>query len=88
MTTIAGLFPILTETSFQAQILIPMAATLVYGLIVATVLVLLVVPTLFAVYWRLTHWQSPDVTEVQISAPKRLPVAVEQALETVVPDRP
>lgn len=49
LTTIAGLTPLLFETSFQAQFLIPMAVTLVFGLAVNTVLVLLIVPALIAV---------------------------------------
>ncbi len=48
-TTIGGLTPLLFETSLQAQFLIPMAITIVFGLMVTTVLVLLVVPALFAV---------------------------------------
>ncbi len=49
-TTIAGLFPILLETSFQAQYLIPMAASLAFGLMLATVLVLVLVPTFYRIY--------------------------------------
>ena len=55
VTTIAGLTPMLTETSFQAQFLIPLAATLVFGLLVATGLVLILVPTWYAVYCRVAH---------------------------------
>jgi multidrug efflux pump subunit AcrB len=62
LTTIAGLTPLLLERSYQAQFLIPMAATLVFGLMVATFLVLILVPTLFAAYWRLTHLV-PDTPE-------------------------
>ena len=50
ITTCAGLFPILTETSFQAQILIPMAAALCYGLVSATGLILILVPTYSYIY--------------------------------------
>ncbi|MEM9589196.1 MAG: efflux RND transporter permease subunit, partial [Planctomycetota bacterium] len=50
MTTIAGLLPLLTERSFQAQLLIPMAASLAFGLMVATSLVLLLVPTFYQIY--------------------------------------
>jgi HAE1 family hydrophobic/amphiphilic exporter-1 len=53
MTTVAGLLPILTETSLQAQILIPMANSLCFGLILATALVLLLVPTLYRIYGAL-----------------------------------
>ncbi len=46
LTTIGGLTPLLFETSRQAQFLIPMAITLVFGLAAATFLVLILVPSL------------------------------------------
>ncbi|MDP6873452.1 MAG: efflux RND transporter permease subunit, partial [Alphaproteobacteria bacterium] len=49
LTTIGGLTPLLFETSLQAQFLIPMAITMIFGLAVATVLVLLVIPSLIAI---------------------------------------
>lgn len=48
-TTIAGLTPLLFETSRQAQFLIPMAVTLVFGLAAATALVLILVPSLVGI---------------------------------------
>ncbi len=48
-TTVGGLTPLLFETDLQAQFLIPMAITLVFGLMVATLLVLFVVPSLIAI---------------------------------------
>jgi multidrug efflux pump subunit AcrB len=48
-TTIAGLAPLMLEQSFQAQFLIPMAISIVFGLAFATVLTLLVVPTCYLV---------------------------------------
>ena len=50
ITTIAGLLPILMESSFQAQVLIPMAVSLAFGLSLSTVWVLLLVPAVFRVY--------------------------------------
>ena len=50
LTTIAGLSPLLFETSLQAQFLIPMATTLAFGLAFATLLVLLVIPSLLVIY--------------------------------------
>ncbi len=50
LTTVAGLTPLLLERSFQAQFLIPMAASLAFGLLASTVLVLFVVPTIYHVY--------------------------------------
>ena len=49
LTTIGGLTPLLFETDLQAQFLIPMAITLVFGLAFATLLVLFVVPCLMGV---------------------------------------
>jgi multidrug efflux pump subunit AcrB len=48
-TTIGGLTPLMFERSLQAQFLIPMALTIIFGLMVTTLLVLFVVPALIAV---------------------------------------
>lgn len=48
-TTVAGLLPILTETSLQAQIIIPLVTSIAFGLTAATILVLFVVPAFFTV---------------------------------------
>jgi HAE1 family hydrophobic/amphiphilic exporter-1 len=50
VTTIAALVPLLLETSFQAQVLIPMATSLCFGLTLTTALVLLLVPVMYLVY--------------------------------------
>ncbi len=49
ITTIAGLTPLLAETSMQAQILIPLAASLAFGLTSATITALFLVPALYCV---------------------------------------
>ena len=49
LTTIAGLFPLLLERSFQAQFLIPMAVSISFGLLAATILTLLFVPALYLI---------------------------------------
>ncbi|WP_321448716.1 efflux RND transporter permease subunit [uncultured Cohaesibacter sp.] len=49
LTTVGGLAPMLFETSPQAQFLKPMAITIVFGLAVATLFVLFLVPSLFGV---------------------------------------
>lgn len=48
-TTIAGLVPLMFETSRQAQSLIPVATSLVFGITASTVLVLVVLPAIYAV---------------------------------------
>jgi multidrug efflux pump subunit AcrB len=54
VTTIAGLTPILLETSLQAQFLIPMATSLCFGITMSTLLVLILVPSFYQVLGRLT----------------------------------
>jgi len=49
VTTIAGLAPLLAETSMQAQILIPLAASLAFGLTSATLIALFLVPALYCI---------------------------------------
>ena len=49
VTTIFGLLPLLFETSLQAQFLKPMAVSIVFGLMGATFIVLILVPTLLAI---------------------------------------
>lgn len=51
VTTIGGLTPILLETSLQAQILIPMATSIAFGEMFATVLVLYLVPVSYSIYY-------------------------------------
>ncbi|MCH8551397.1 MAG: efflux RND transporter permease subunit [Natronospirillum sp.] len=60
LTTIAGLSFLLTETSFDAQFLIPLAAGIVFGLAFGTLIMLLLVPALLTSIelWRerLQRW--------------------------------
>ena len=58
LTTFFGLIPIVLETSLQAKIVIPMAASLAFGILFATVITLFLIPALyiilddFAKWWR------------------------------------
>ena len=54
-TTALGLLPMLLETSVQAQFLIPMAISLAFGIVVASVMIILLVPalTMIAEEWRI-----------------------------------
>ena len=47
ITTAVGLLPILLETSMQAQMLIPMAISLSFGIIFATIITLFLIPGLY-----------------------------------------
>lgn len=56
ITTIAGLLPLLAETSTQAAAIKPLVIAVVFGLLSATVLVMLVIPALYVLFddWGLT----------------------------------
>jgi len=47
LTTAAGLMPIMLETSLQAQFVIPMAISLSFGIIFATIITLFLIPSLY-----------------------------------------
>jgi multidrug efflux pump subunit AcrB len=49
LTTFFGLFPMILETSVQAQFLIPMAISLGFGILFATGITLLMIPTFYLI---------------------------------------
>lgn len=49
LTTFFGLVPIILETSLQAQIVIPMAVSLAFGVLLATFVTLLLLPCLYLI---------------------------------------
>ncbi len=49
VTTVGGLMPMILETDFQARFLIPMAVTLAAGVAFATMLTLVLIPSLLAI---------------------------------------
>ncbi len=55
ITTVLGLLPMMMEKSFQAQFLIPMAITIAFGLMSATFIILLVLPSLLMIFDDLVH---------------------------------
>ncbi|MCA9296620.1 MAG: efflux RND transporter permease subunit, partial [Phycisphaerales bacterium] len=50
ITTVLGLTPFMLEKSFQAKFLIPMAVAIAFGLMSATVLILLVLPCILVIF--------------------------------------
>jgi multidrug efflux pump subunit AcrB len=49
LTTFLGLAPIVLEKSLQAQIVVPMAVSLAYGILFATVITLILIPALYVI---------------------------------------
>jgi len=53
VTTVAGLGPLIFETSFQAQFLIPMAISVAYGMMIATFITLIALPVFLVMLNRI-----------------------------------
>ncbi|MEM8788743.1 MAG: efflux RND transporter permease subunit [Pseudomonadota bacterium] len=47
LTTFLGIFPLILETSVQAQFLIPLAVSIGFGVLIGTAIIILVVPAVF-----------------------------------------
>ncbi len=73
ITTVAGLYPLILEKSFQAQFLIPMALSVAYGVMFGTMLILLFFPVFILVfndvklyvkwlYLKLIKFMNPDTS--------------------------
>lgn len=73
MTTVAGLFPLLLESSFQAQLLKPMATALTFGLLLGTLLILFLVPTFYMIY---SSWFGVRTKEDSSSSETSLPESI------------
>ncbi len=56
MTTAGGLIPIISERSLQAQYLIPMAISLGFGIVFATMIILVLVPCLYMALEDVRGW--------------------------------
>ncbi len=70
MTTIAGLLPLLMERSFQATLLIPMAASLAFGLMLATILLLILVPVFYLLYINLIELLGFRINDEELASQK------------------
>jgi len=58
LTTFAGLIPMLTERTIQAQEMVPMAISLAFGIVFATVITLLLIPCLYMILQDLNDWRA------------------------------
>ncbi|MCU0645316.1 MAG: efflux RND transporter permease subunit, partial [bacterium] len=56
LTTAVGLAPIISETSRQAQFLIPMAVSIAYGLMFGTFILLIILPASYLVQNKFRLW--------------------------------
>ena len=66
LTTISGLAPMMLEESFQAKFLIPMAVSIVFGMLFATGLTLFLIPVLYLVLEDLMGCLKPQADRDQL----------------------
>ncbi|PIW61777.1 efflux RND transporter permease subunit [Shewanella sp. CG12_big_fil_rev_8_21_14_0_65_47_15] len=76
LTTFVGLVPIILERSLQAQIVIPMATSLAFGILFSTVVTLILVPLLYIILddlrrttGRFFHWWWRPKAEATLEEP-------------------
>ena len=73
LTTFFGLAPMLLERSAQAQEILPMAVSLAFGIVFATVITLLLVPCLYMILDDLDRWWSNRTSETSPGSTDKLP---------------
>jgi multidrug efflux pump subunit AcrB len=95
LTTFFGLIPIVLETSLQAQIVIPMAASLAFGILFATVITLFLIPSLYLILDDVGRLRRAIWNRLLPSKPERSPArpmahrqASEPATESSGTERP
>ena len=73
LTTFFGLIPMLTERTLQAEMMVPMAISLAYGIVFATVITLLLLPCLYMIledldaWWTQRRGTSDDTLEAELT---------------------
>ena len=72
LTTVAGLLPLISETSLQAQFLIPMATSIAFGVLFGTFFILFFYPSAILIwndFFRIIRWlwvlKMPSKTDVE-----------------------
>ena len=77
LTTAVGLAPVITETSRQAQFLIPMAVSVAYGLVFGTFLLTIVLPATYLALNRLRQLSARILTGQKLT-PEQVEPAVRE----------
>jgi multidrug efflux pump subunit AcrB len=70
VTSVIGLIPLLADQSFQAQALIPMGVSLVFGLATSTMLGLFILPTAYYILEHLLHGRHDPIDWPREVAPE------------------
>ncbi|MEM0900601.1 MAG: efflux RND transporter permease subunit [Pseudomonadota bacterium] len=67
LTTFLGIYPLITETSIQAQFLIPLAVSIGFGILFGTIIITLAIPAVFILMSYVTFsFKSPEEKKPKI----------------------
>lgn len=66
LTTFFGLVPMLMETSLQAKVIIPMAISLAFGILFATIITLILIPVWYVILDKFKNRRTKNQTKVSI----------------------
>jgi multidrug efflux pump subunit AcrB len=74
LTTFLGVYPLIMETSLQAQFLIPLAVSIGYGVLFGTIIIVLTVPAVFMAQYHIIEGLKTVIAAFSMTAdPKREP---------------
>jgi len=65
LTTFFGLIPMILERTLQAEMMVPMAISLAYGIVFATVITLLLLPCLYMILDDFAQWRANKASTVE-----------------------
>ncbi len=65
LTTFFGLIPMILERTLQAEMMVPMAISLAYGIVFATVITLLLLPCLYMILDDFAQWRANRASTVE-----------------------
>ena len=69
LTTFLGVYPLIMETSLQAQFLIPLAVSIGYGVLIGTLIIVFTVPSIFMAQHHIT---SAIKAAIALSKPQKV----------------
>ncbi|HLF29751.1 MAG TPA: efflux RND transporter permease subunit [Xanthomonadales bacterium] len=82
LTTFFGLIPIVLESSLQAQIVIPMAASLAFGILFATIITLFLIPTLYLILDDFNQWRHRIFSHSLLHQASKQPLHAQESVST------
>jgi len=88
LTTFFGLIPIVLETSLQAQLVIPMASSLAFGILFSTIITLFLIPALYLMLDDFGTWWRKIWARARPARSSRLPARAQEARQRIPSGNP